>query len=257
MVKRMILHKRGAIAAALLPLAALAGAGIASAQALVIKASGPSAAQYPAGRKLAAGSSVKLAGGDVLVLLDNGGTRTLSGPGSYPVTASAPTQVAANSGIAALLSARRTGLARTGAVRGVEEDPRPARSPNLWYVDFARSQTVCEPDLATVRLWRADIAKPATFRIVAANGGASAEVTMAQGQAVAAWPTTLPIADGARFVVTGDGLADETGLRFVKIDAPAARADAVATTLIGHGCSVQLDLVVSSMPSRDGSVAGN
>lgn len=237
--------------AALLPVAAVIGTGVACAQALVVKASGPSAPQFPAGRKLPAGSSVKLAGGDTIVLLDAQGTRTLRGPGNFPVAAAAPTQVASNSGVAALLSARRTGLARTGAVRGVEEDSGPARSPNLWYVDVSRSQTACQPDLAAVKIWRADIAKAATYRITPAAGGAAVPVTLAVGQAAAAWPARLSIDDGASYSVSGDGLSAPVTIRFVKVDAPPAEADAVASTLIGHGCSVQLDLLLSAVPARE------
>lgn len=258
MVKRSILPSRRVAAAmlALLPMGLVAGAGVAAAQALVVKASGPSAPQFPAGRKLAAGAAVKLAAGDMVVLLDNGGTRVLQGPGNFPVAAST-TQVAANSGVVALLSARRTGMARTGAVRGVEEDNGPARSPNLWYVDVSRSQTVCEPDFGSVRLWRPDIASAGRLTIKSAAGGAAVDVDMAQGQAAAAWPAALPISDGARFTVTGAGLAQPVELRFARVDAPAEQADAVASTLIGHGCSVQLDLLLANVPARDGGATSS
>ncbi|MGJ3649557.1 hypothetical protein ACLB0R_13925 [Sphingomonas sp. GlSt437] len=234
---------------------ALGGAGHALAQALVVKASGPSASHYPAGTRLAAGARVTLAAGDTLVLLDGHGTRTLQGPGSFPATASTAA-ASANNGVAALLAARRTGQARIGAVRNVEGEDQPTRSPNLWYVDFAKPQTACVPDLGAVKLWRADIAKQQSFKVIG-DKGESATVVMPAGQAVAIWPKTMPVSDGAHFAVSGGSLTAPVDIRFAKVDSPQVRADAVADALISHGCTVQLDLLLAAVPSRTDAVAGN
>lgn len=236
--------RNGAILAAAmltLPAAALA-------QTLVVKSAGPSAGSYPAGRQLAANARVSLRAGDSLTLLDNRGTRTLSGPGVFAVGA---TNVAANnadSGIAALIGARRVSHARTGAVRGVIEDTTPARSPNLWYVDITRTQTACEPDPASVMVWRPDIDADAAYTIKADKTGHKATVKFARGEAVEAWPAALPVGDGAAYTLTGPGLAAPVAVTFAKIDAQQPQAEQVATTLIAHRCQAQLDLLVDTVP---------
>ena len=126
------------------------------ADALVVRASGPSAKLYPAGRKLADGGSVTLKAGDVVTLLDAKGTRTLRGPGSFGVTA-ASAAPASNVALAALLDTKRVRRARTGAVRGtLGEAPATPKRPNLWLVDVAQPGALCFADPAAVRLWRAD-----------------------------------------------------------------------------------------------------
>ena len=61
----------------------LAVAGGALAQAIVVRSTGPSAAQYPQGKKLAANASVSLKPGDKVTVIDKAGSRVLSGPGNF------------------------------------------------------------------------------------------------------------------------------------------------------------------------------
>ena len=79
------------LAAALI---AAAGSSAALADVLVVRASGPSAKAYPAGKTIADNARIALQAGDSLVLLDSRGTRVLRGPGSFtpngPAQASRP-----------------------------------------------------------------------------------------------------------------------------------------------------------------------
>ena len=61
----------------------------ASAAVLVVRSSGPSAAAYPPGKALPDNHVLKLKATDTIVLLDARGTRSLSGPGNFSVSASA------------------------------------------------------------------------------------------------------------------------------------------------------------------------
>src|SRR3546814_6106243 len=63
--------------------AAVALAGTAAAQSMVVRSTGPSASKYPAGARLKASDRLTLAAGDRIVLIQAGKTRTLSGPGTF------------------------------------------------------------------------------------------------------------------------------------------------------------------------------
>ena len=140
--------------------AALIGANLgwsaaAQAQAVVIRSTGPSAAAYPMGRKLPAGAAVTLKAGDQITVIDQAGSRVLSGPGSFKLDSAVNRGAGgANTALAALV-ARGAARTRTGAVRGDTEVPTEALRPeNAWYVDVSRGGTVCIADPAQVVLWR-------------------------------------------------------------------------------------------------------
>ena len=208
---------------------------------LVVRASGPSAQTYRPGAKLPDGGSVALKAGDVITLLDGKGTRTLRGPGTFPVAAAA-TAPAANVTLSALLDTKRVRRARTGAVRGTIKDGPAAghKRPNLWLIDVAQPGLLCLADPAAVRLWRADSTKPATFHIHGVGGHAA--VAFAVGDAIAAWPTALPLADGAAYRIEGG--ARPVDIRLATLDQAQPGLDAVAAGLIARGCEAQLDLLV-------------
>ena len=103
------------------------GAGIsvqAVAQAVVVRSTGPTAVNYPRGKRLAANATVTLKAGDVVTVLDKAGTRVLRGAGSFTLTGA----VNRDRGTAALLARSLSNPAsvRAGAVRGVTA--RPATS---------------------------------------------------------------------------------------------------------------------------------
>ena len=109
--------------ARLLLLAASAAlfASSASAAVLVVRSSGPSAAAYPAGKALPDSHVLKLKASDTIVLLDSRGTRTLSGPGNFSVSASAtPTAVGRTADYLVAARAVRAGKTKTAAVAKAE-----------------------------------------------------------------------------------------------------------------------------------------
>lgn len=227
-------------------------AGPAAAETLVVRASGPSAGGFSAGKKLPDGGSVTLKAGDVLTLLDGQGTRTLRGPGVFGTTA--PSTGGSPSRIAAFL-ARSTSYARTGAVRGVPTKPR---SPRLWYVDSTRSTTMCIADPANVKLWRPVTPKsegtpePTPLTLTLAGKDGKGTVTFAAEQSVADWPAALPVTEGATYQVTG---ANPVTLRFT-ILSTADGLEGTASTLIARKCDAQIDLLIETVavpdPAPDG-----
>jgi hypothetical protein len=249
-------EKRGTarliVAAALLSPLAMMGAP-ADAETIVVRASGPSAKGYPAGRKLPDGGSLTLKGGDVVTLLDGRGTRTLRGPGTFNASAPATAGNDSRTSLASLLETKRVLRARTGAVRGTIGDGATApRSPNLWYVDISQPSVACVPDPANVRLWRPDISKPATVTATAiGSGGGSGTISFAQGEAVASWPASLPVANGARYRLSWAGLGQPIEIGFAVLGNGAGGLENMAATLIERKCDAQLNLLVETVALPD------
>ncbi|MBH1998918.1 MAG: hypothetical protein I8H96_07225 [Sphingomonadaceae bacterium] len=223
-----------------------AGLGLATpavADTMVVRASGPSAKSYPPGSKLSDGGSLLLKAGDMVTLLDAKGTRTLQGPGTFGVTAASVAR-GNNVTLNALLDTKRVRRARTGAVRGNVSDGQAAtpKRPNVWLVDVAQPGALCFADPATVLLWRADASAPASVRITSDHAQATA--SFAAGAAMTAWPTTLPVADGAAYRISLDAMA--TDIRFAQVTPTDPGLETVAAGLIARGCDAQLNLLVDA-----------
>jgi hypothetical protein len=224
---------------------ALLGMQAVVAETIVVRSNGPSAKSYPPGKSIADNLSVTLKAGDSLTILDGRGTRVLKGPGKFSTTASSG--AAAGSAIGQLLRNTGTRQARTGAVRGIGA-PRTARSPNLWYVDIAKSGTFCLADASTLSLWRPTLDQAATLSITRTSDGKSAPVEFRQGQSVSAWPTaTLPVTAGAEFRVSGGGMATPTTLKIAALGPNPQGLEGTASALISNGCTAQLDLLVETV----------
>lgn len=223
---------------------ALGFSGAAWGQAVVVASSGPSARAYPAGKALAAGSSIVLRAGDTLTVLDNRGTRVLRGPLTTTASASAAT---ANPSFAALVATQNRRRARTGAIRGSGETPRPA---NLWQIDITRAGTVCVADPATVQLWRPDMQQAATLKL-APEGGAAVAVEFALGQNLASWPAGAPVGEGRAYVLEGAGLAKPVKVRVALLSSVPGDPAGLYSALDSKGCNVQKQLLVGAMQSSE------
>lgn len=218
-------------AALLLAVPALAGP-------LVVRAMGPSAASFKAGQRLPDSTPLTLKAGDQITILDARGTRNLSGPGSFRLDQSSA--VATQTGFNELLTQKTERRARIGAVRSVggtvNGKPVP---PGVWAIDAGTSATVCVLDASKLSLWRADPTAVGTITVARATGGASAPVAFAAGQAVAAWPTAIAVADGDRFNTKGAGAPASLTIR--KLAAAPAAIDELGAAFLAAGCQSQFD----------------
>jgi hypothetical protein len=233
-----------AIAAAaclLAPVAALAG--------VVVAASGPSAGNYPVGKKIGDSERIVLRAGDTLTVLGSNGTRVLRGAGTYSLDQQAgPSQ---RSTFAVLTERRSAQRMRTGAVRG-DGEGAPLHAPNLWYVDVAQPGTFCLAAADRVRLWRSSTEGDATY-LVRADGGGSHTVTFADGDMLAPWDTKLlPVSNGAVFHIAGPAGGPDKELSFVVLDAVAEEPEALAAQLIDNGCMKQLELLSTATLVAEG-----
>src|SRR5436190_1109108 len=160
--------------------AALLASTASAAAVLVVRSAGPSAAAYPPGKALPDTHMLKLKPSDTVVLLDSRGTRTLHGPGSFSVLASATP--AAATGNTAGTSARRV---RLGAVRG-------AGTRSVWQADLSQSGNVCVANPGELTVYRNDASQAADVTLTDASGK-RAEVHFEANQWDAAWPAALPV----------------------------------------------------------------
>jgi hypothetical protein len=230
---------RGRIAAAVAATLIAAGA---QANVLIVRATGPSANAYPAGKMLSDTTKIVLKPNDAVVLLDEHGTRTLRGPGNFSAIASAAAEQQGATAFASL-EQRTDKRVRIGAVRGV--NGTQARSPNIWYVDAGQTGATCIADPAKAMIWRPGSDVAATTVITGA-GGTSATLSWGVGQAVQAWPATLPLTEGAKYDInTGTGVPGT--ITIALIGTPAADPQQIGQTLIQHGCKAQLDLLLTTV----------
>lgn len=223
---------------------ALATSHAALADAIVVRSNGPSATSYPVGRRLPTAERVVLRAGDRVVLVGEGGTRTLSGPGNFPVRiAVRPTQ-GRSATLGRYLSTADGSISRTGAVRGPGSELPPSQ-PNVWLVDVARSGTWCTTNPANVQLWRSNTAQDAALRVEnVANAAQHSTIGFVEGQSFRSWPTeTLPISEGVTYRISGPGMATPSTVSFVTLTGVTEDLASIATALSDKGCTTQLSLL--------------
>ncbi|MBA4747766.1 MAG: hypothetical protein H2056_03530 [Sphingopyxis sp.] len=252
----MFFRNRRLIAAAIAATAACVSTS-ALAQSMIVRSSGPSAAKYPVGKKLAANEKITLVSGDRVVLLDKGKTRTLARPGVHNSSAT----VAANQTLSTTMSQM---ISRDGALRrrgGATRGPGDAemavadiRAPNLWLIDARKGGNFCVADPGALLFWRPDINGDTSLRVEAEGSAAKAEtIAFLDGQAYRRWPgATLPLTAGSSYRLSGGGMDKPVSIRFQLLDSLPETPDDIAAKLLERGCTAQLDRLVDTMAEDEG-----
>ncbi len=230
--------------------AALGCAGLAlvapaAAQAgVVIKSSGPSASEYPVGKKLDDRGRITLKAGDTVTVLSSGRTRVIKGAGTHRVGARGASTRAT---FAALTRQRSNARVRTGATR----NPPAAVSttqPTLWDVDVSKTGTVCAANFDAVRMWRSGSETAASYVVKSEGSPEDVHVSFSEGIALVPWDgTRMPLSDGVTYDITGLEGGETAAVSFVKLDAMPETPEDMASALIEKGCAGQLDLLASKM----------
>ena len=253
-------NSRAALGATAL-VASTALAGSACAQAVVVRATGPSMAKYPKGMKLAAGAAVSLQEGDVLTVLDRVGTRVIKGKGSYAIDS----QVLRDRGMVNVLSRTLSNprTIRAGAVRGgIPAGPAttpPIAPKSVWLADIDKGGKVCVPQGSGLYLWRGTNAAQRLSWLSEAEGGAMVRLQFPPQTSGISWPSgSLPLVAGRNYRINGDS-AGEPMIEFEVVSlAPDAIPDNAAdlgSLLLANGCAVQFDMLADSLV--DGGMAGS
>lgn len=236
---------------------ALTGLGTspAAAQAVVVRASGPSAGQFPAGRKLAAGAKVSLNAGDVVTVLDQVGTRVLKGKQTFTIDSRV-----ARDGLVGMLARSLTNptTVRAGAVRGavlpVAMAPMIPRS--VWIADIDRGGKVCVPQGSGLYLWRGANETRRVTSLGETEGGAVVQLLFPPRTSGVGWPSaSLPLLAGRSYRLTEEGAADKAVEFEIVSLAPDAVPDSAAdlgTILLANGCVVQAEALADTLERLSG-----
>ena len=202
------------------------GSTAAVASVVVVKSLGPSSKAYPPGRTLSESAKITLQGGDIVTVLGPASAQTLRGPGNFDAKQVTLASAAAKRG-------------RFGALRAAEV----AHNPSIWDIDVSQSGKICISDPAKVQLWRPESDAAATVQMRSADG-MSSELSWAAGKALTAWPSALPIKNGAEYRVEWPDTGESSSLAVVTVKSPPTDLVGAAQVLIENGCQAQLDLLV-------------
>lgn len=216
----------------------------AAAEVLILRSAGPSARNYPAGRRVADNASFTLRPGDIVVVLANGATRTFRGPGSY----SAAGPVRRGTQMAGGGTVRR----QTGAVRGDDPTTVVARPADIWQFDVSQSGRACVLAGQRPVLWRPQSDRAVRLTITPQNGAAQT-VAWNAGRATLDWPASVPVVDGASYQLNWTGAPNPvrvttqtlTGLQIGNVEA-------VASAFLDKNCRSQLDVLIATRAATDG-----
>ena len=251
---------RAALAATALA-ASLALAGSAFAQAVVVRATGPSMAKYPKGMRLPAGATISLQDGDVLTVLDRVGTRVIKGRGSYAIDS----QVLRDRGMVNVLSRTLSNprTIRAGAVRGGSSagpatpsvPMAPLAPKSVWLADIDKGGKVCVPQGSGLYLWRTSNGEQRLSWLSEAEGGAMVRLQFPPQTSGISWPSgSLPLVAGRSYRINSDGSADPAVEFEVVSLAPDAIPDNAAdlgSLLLANGCAVQFEILADSLTTSD------
>lgn len=211
---------------------------------IVVSSSGPSAGQFPVGSEIDDNQRITLREGDTITVLDDGGTRVLRGAGTFMLARQSGSS--RNQAFAALTTQRSASRARTGAVRGA--GATEVTNPSLWYVDVARSGTICLTDPNRIRLWRAETEDEGVYSISdSGEPDRATRVTFPENEMLAAWSSEVSVHEGQTYSI-GKAPDDEAAqIEFKFLGAMPEDPESLAGILIENGCMVQVEQMSSAM----------
>lgn len=228
-------------AAILAGMVAFAGAAQAG---VVVKASGPSARQYPVGKKLDDSATIALKAGDSVTVLTANGTKVISGPGQFTVgvrgeskrsTFAVLTRQAANARV-------RTGAVRSGASRG------PASNPSLWNMDVTKPGKFCIADTSSVKFWRPDTAGERVYVLGSGKSDFLVQVKFADGAAESVLTgDKLPLNSNTSYRLSSEKGGAPEQVEFVMLGSVPQSADELGALLAEKGCTAQLAMLSDRM----------
>lgn len=224
-------------AAALAGLVMFAGAAQAG---VVVKASGPSAGQYPVGKKLDDSASVSLKAGDSITVLTANGTKVITGPGQFTVGVRGESK---RSTFAVLTRQASGARVRTGAVRSGASAAAPM-NPSLWNMDVTQPGKFCLANASQITFWRPVTAGERVYVIGSGKSDYLVQVKFADGAAQASLTgDKLPLATNGSYRLSNESGGAPQPVEFVVLDTVPDTADGLASVLAEKGCNAQLTML--------------
>lgn len=233
--------------------AALLGLGVctqAMAQAVVVRSTGPSAVNFPKGKRLPGNVPVTLKAGDVVTVLDKAGTRVLRGAGSFALDGTVNRDRAAAALLARSLS--NPASVRAGAVRGPAIPSADQALPvSIWLADTGQSGNVCVPRGSDLYLWRTNGDARSFTWLTESAGGEMVRMQWPPKTVGIAWPKTMLAPQEGRVYRIYDETAPDKAAEFriVMLEPEAVPADAASlgTVLLDNGCKAQFDWLAAAL----------
>jgi hypothetical protein len=223
-------------------LPAVAIATALQAEPVIIKYEGASPSAYMPGKKLPPNSSVELKSGEKLTLLDERGTRILSGPGKFSTSSAASAGKVSNKSLMSIVKTANVRRARTGAVRGTPAPTSAVRlSPNLWFVDISKSGTMCAADFSKMQFWRSDVSDTLVLDVKDNKSGATGKITFPKGLSTAPWPSGVNPVDGGSYRI------GQSAITLTQMPVQAEeQIENLASGLLAEGCQAQGELLAAT-----------
>ena len=232
------------IAATVLAAAAITAAP-ALAQSTVVRASGPSVADYPVGKQLDPGQRVVLETGDSVTVLEPTGTRVLKGPGRFLIGGRAT----AERDVLGTFIARRGNRERVrlGVVRGDVGQDGPIPAPTVWLLESGDSGPFCLAGEGRLFVWRPENSGAARLSIKAADGGATTSLGWEDGSRISAWPQdAAPTLTGSVYTIAMEGGNEQADVTFVRLDNDPPDLPSLVAALANNGCSAQIERLIAA-----------
>ncbi len=227
--------------------AMLAGLAMASGSAqagVVVKASGPSAGQYPVGKKLDDTATISLKQGDSVTVLTANGTKVISGPGQFTVGVRGESK---RSTFAVLTRQASGARVRTGAVRSGSSAAAPL-NPSLWNMDVTRPGRFCLADNARVTFWRPVTAGERVYVLGSGKSDYLVQVKFPDGAAQATLSADeLPLASNRTYRLSSEAGAAPQPVEFITLDSVPETADELGAVLAEKGCTAQLAMLTERL----------
>ncbi|MFM2372693.1 MAG: hypothetical protein RIS85_2415 [Pseudomonadota bacterium] len=238
-------------------LAAVVAIGVSAqalAQAVVVRSTGPSAVNYPKGKRLAANAPVTLKAGDVVTVLDKAGTRILRGAGTFALDGTVNRDRAAAALLARSLS--NPASVRAGAVRGAGDTSGENVLPvSIWLADTEQGGNVCVPRGSDLYLWRGHGQGRSFTWLTESAGGEMVRMQWPPKTVGIAWPKTmLAPQEGRVYRIYDETTPDKAAeFRIVMLEPEAVPADAASlgTVLLDNGCKAQFDWLAAALEEED------
>lgn len=232
-------------AAFLAALVAFSGAAQAG---VVVRASGPSATQFPVGKKLDDAATIALKSGDSVTVLTANGTKVISGPGQFTVGVRGESK---RSTFAVLTRQAANARVRTGAVRSGSSGG-PAANPSLWNMDVTKPGRFCIADSTRVTFWRPDAEAERTYVLGSGKSDYLVQLKFAAGSAQSVFTSDqLPLETNGSYRLSSEKGGAPEQVEFVKLAAVPETADDLGVLLAEKGCASQLAMLSERMMTSD------
>ena len=215
---------------------------------VVVKASGPSAPQYPVGKKLDDAATINLKTGDSVTVLTANGTKVISGPGQFAVGVRGESK---RSTFAVLTRQASNARVRTGAVRGGVTGG-PPMNPSLWNMDVTKPGKFCIADPSHVTFWRPATAGERVYVLGSGKSDYLVQLKFADGAAQSVLSADqLPLDSNRSYRLSSEAGAAPQAVEFVMLDAVPDTADGLASVLADKGCDAQLTMLSDRLMTSD------